>query len=116
MSLPGKATLGGAVAANLAAPLAAALVAAVYRFPVPLSGYTSGLSGTVIAAFASLFYLLLGGVVVLGTLGALAGLLAVRIAAPDARRVARLTIAMAAGIALIGAIALATLELFIGAW
>lgn len=115
-SLWGRAALLGAAAANIAAPPAAAIVAALYRFPVPLTGYAYGLSGALTAAFSSLFYLLLGGVVVLGGLGAAGGLLATRLAAPDPRKVTRLTIAIAALIALLGATALATLELFIGAW
>lgn len=115
-SLWGRSALIGATAANLAAPPAAALVAAVYRFPVPLSGYAYGPAGAIPAAFSSLFYLLLGGVVVLGGLGAAGGLLATRLAAPNPRKVTRLTIAIATLIALLGATALATLELFIGAW
>ncbi|MFI6871763.1 hypothetical protein [Nocardia sp. NPDC050406] len=115
-NLTARAAVGGAVAANLAAPLAAAVVAILYRFPAPLAGYVCGLSGAVTASFASLFYLLLGGALVLAVLGALGGVAAARIAAPDAGRVARLTLSTALTAALLGAIALATLEWFVGAW
>ncbi|MEV6768231.1 hypothetical protein AB0N05_06305 [Nocardia sp. NPDC051030] len=112
-SLVGKAVLRGVLTANLAAPLAAAVVASVYRFPLPLIGYGYGISNAVNAAFASLFYLIFGGALVLAALGAVGGLVAVRIAAPDAGRVARLTTAMAIVVALLGATVLATAELIV---
>lgn len=115
-SLSGRAALTGAAAANLAAPFAAAIIASVYRFPIPLVGYSYGISGALSAAFASLFYLFLGGAVVLGVLGAASGLVATHIAAPDSGRVLYLTLTFAAACALLCATALATLELFIGAW
>jgi hypothetical protein len=111
-----KAALVGAVTAILCAPFAAAIIATVYRFPVPFGEYAHGINEAVTAALASVFYLVLGGAVVLGVLGAAAGLLAVRIAMPDTARVFRLTFAACGSLALIAAFALALLEFAIGPW
>ncbi|MBF6134668.1 hypothetical protein IU501_16860 [Nocardia otitidiscaviarum] len=112
----GKEALVGALAAVAAAPVAAAIVAVLYRFPIPLTGYADGFGGAIPAALGSLFYLVLGGAPVLGLLGAVGGVAAARLAGPDIRRARRLTLLLAGTIALFGAIALASLELFIGAW
>lgn len=99
-----------------AAPVAAAVVALVYRFPVPLSGYTSGFGSTWAAVVGSIFYLVLGGAIVLGILGAAGGFLAARIGGADARLRWWLTGTLAVLVALLGAISLAVLEWFVGAW
>ncbi|MGV0741442.1 hypothetical protein [Mycolicibacterium sp. XJ870] len=101
----------GAVAAVGWAPLAAAIVAAVYRFPVPFGEYASGLGGMPTAALASVFYLALGGFLVLGALGAVAGALLAGTASAT-----RLTVAASIVIALLGALTLALLEYVIGPW
>ncbi|BBZ05718.1 hypothetical protein MCHIJ_51550 [Mycolicibacterium chitae] len=103
----------GAVAAVVSAPAAAALLAALYRFPVPFRGYASGIAEAPTAALAALFYLALGGAVVVGGLGALAGALLAR------RRAGRATVPIlvaAFAIAVVGAAALAVLEFFVGTW
>ncbi|MFD3431360.1 hypothetical protein [Nocardia fluminea] len=113
----GKEALRGALGAVAAFPIAAALVAAAYRFPVPMAGYARGLGIAMIAAATgSIFYLLLGGALILGLLGAAGGFLAARLVGPDPRRVRLLTLALAALVALLGAITLAVLEFFIGPW
>ncbi|MGX1776015.1 hypothetical protein ACWIGW_28160 [Nocardia brasiliensis] len=106
----------GALVAVVLAPAAAALVAIVYRFPVPLSGYARGFGGAGDAALGSLFYLILGGAPVLAILGVVGGVVAVRVAGTDRRRARVLTLGAAAGSALLAAVALAVLEFFIGAW
>ncbi|MFC9434262.1 hypothetical protein [Nocardia sp. NPDC057030] len=104
----------GAVAAVVPAPLAAAVVAVVYRFPVPLAeDYARGFGGAGDAALASVFYLLLGGALVLGILGGIGGFVAARL---DARRARYRTLAVSVGIALLAASALSVLEFSIGAW
>ena len=103
----------GAVAAIGWAPVAAALLALVYRFPVPFSSYASGVGGTPTAMMASVFYLVMGGVVVLGALGAAVGAL---LAKRAGSRAAALTVMAALGIAIVGATALALLEKVIGPW
>jgi hypothetical protein len=52
---------------------AAALVALVYRFPVPFGGFVSGPAGAWSAMLATLFYGLVGGFVVVPVLAALGG-------------------------------------------
>ncbi|PXX71366.1 hypothetical protein DFR70_101788 [Nocardia tenerifensis] len=111
-----KAALVAAGAAIALAPPAAALVAVIYRFPVPLSGYVSGFAGAGTAAVASLFYLVLGGAPLLGILAGAAGFAAARSAKGDTRRLWRRTFAAAACVALLSAVALAVLEFFIGPW
>ena len=49
----GHRVLAGAVSAVAAAPLAAAVVATLYRFPVPFGGYARGWSDAPAAALAS---------------------------------------------------------------
>ncbi|MEU7143510.1 hypothetical protein ABZ942_28985 [Nocardia sp. NPDC046473] len=111
-----KAACLGAVAAVVLAPLAAAIVAIVYRFPVPLGEYARGFGGAGSAALGSLFYLLFGGVLVVGILGAAGGFVAARSAGRDTGRALRRTLAVAAIVALLGAITLSVLEFFVGPW
>ncbi|KAA8888805.1 hypothetical protein F3087_07265 [Nocardia colli] len=107
----------GAVAAVVLAPLAAALVAIVYRFPVPMAeDYARGFGGAGDAALGSVFYLILGGALVLAILGGIGGFVTARFAQLNARRAQFRTLAVSAGISLLAASALAVLEFFIGAW
>ncbi|MET9215685.1 MULTISPECIES: hypothetical protein [unclassified Nocardia] len=112
----GRHALVGGLAAVVLAPVAAATTAAVYRFPVPLVGYTSGIGGAPTAAVGSIFYLVLGGAVVLAVAGALGGLLMTwGNPAPTGRNY---LIAGAAGlfVAFLGAVGLALLEFLVGPW
>ncbi|MGV0642780.1 hypothetical protein [Mycolicibacterium sp. XJ879] len=93
--------------------MAAGLVAAVYRFPVPFGGYANGFDGIPTAALASVFYLALGGVVVLGGFGAAAG---TTLAKLNPQRAGELTVMAALMIAIAGAVSLALLEYVIGPW
>ncbi|MFD6156934.1 hypothetical protein ACFWF7_04290 [Nocardia sp. NPDC060256] len=111
-----KAACLGAVAAVVLAPLAAAVVAIVYRFPVPLGEYARGFGGAGDAALGSLFYLLFGGVLVVGILGAAGGFVAARSAGRHGGRAQRRTLGAAAIVALLSAIALSVLEFFVGPW
>lgn len=106
---------GGIAAIVLAFPLAA-ICAFVYRFPIPFSGYESGLSAVPRALLAVLFYGVLGGFIALFTGGAFAGWAAYVIARPDDRRARRLTLAFAALVALLGVGTLAILDKLIGPW
>lgn len=103
----------GAVAAVVSAPAAAALLAVLYRFPVPFRGYATGVAEAPTAALAALFYLALGGAVVLGGSGAIVGALLARWR-PGRATVPILVAAVA--IALVAAAALAVLEFFVGTW
>ena len=51
----------------------AALVALVFRFPIPFAGYRSGFEAVGPALIAVLIYELIGGFIVLGLLGAVGG-------------------------------------------
>ncbi|MFI5779362.1 hypothetical protein [Nocardia sp. NPDC051570] len=106
----------GALAAVLTAPVAAAVMASVYRFPIPFGDYARGVGDAINAALASVFYLVIGGGVLLAALGAVAGLLIARANGPRLARTLALTVAAAFGLALLGALILATLEGFIGPW
>ncbi|WP_280262029.1 hypothetical protein [Nocardia wallacei] len=106
----------GCVAAVLTAPLAAAVVASVYRFPVPFGDYAHGLSEAGNAALASVFYLVLGGVPVLAIGGTVAGWLVQRAAGTDSARTGWAGAGAGFGVALLGALVLATLEFFVGPW
>lgn len=108
-----RTALVGAAAAIGWAPVAAAIVAAVYRFPVPFGGYARGLDAAPTAALGSVFYLVLGGVVVLGALGAAVG---ATLAKLTPTRATGLTVAVAWVIAMLGALSLALLEYVIGPW
>lgn len=68
------------IAALLAAPLVAAFVALIYRFPIPFSGYESGPRAFTRAFFAGLLYEAFGGFLVVGLCGIVAGIIASRIA------------------------------------
>lgn len=108
--------LWGAVAAVVTAPLAAAVVACAYRFPVPFSDYARGLSGAADAAVASLFYLVLGGAIVLAVAGAVVGFVVRRGTARHPSRSAALTTLGAFAVAVAAGLVLATLEYLIGPW
>ena len=96
-------------------PVAAALIAAVYRFPIPFAGYEGGLHGAGRAALASLFYLFLGGAVVVGVLGAAAGVIAGDLLRGP-RRNPLLWIAVVFLPPLVAALLLAVLDKLIGPW
>lgn len=108
--------LWGALAAVLTAPVAAAMVASVYRFPIPFGVYAEGLREAVNAALAAVFYLVMGGGLLLAVLGGAAGLMIVRAHGVRLGRALALTTAAAFGLAVVGAFALALLEHVIGPW
>ncbi|GEM30605.1 hypothetical protein NN3_16120 [Nocardia neocaledoniensis NBRC 108232] len=112
----GKLALAGGLAAVVLAPVAAAVTAAVYRFPVPLVGYTSGVGGALTAAVGSLFYLVLGGALVLAVVGALGGVLVTWGNPVGTRRNYLLAIGSGMVAAILGALGLALLEYVVGPW
>ncbi|MFC4373702.1 hypothetical protein ACFO5K_06270 [Nocardia halotolerans] len=111
-----KHALVGGLAAIVLAPAAAAVTATVYRFPVPMVGYTSGFGGALTAAVGSVFYLVLGGALVLGALGAVGGYVAVGPKRPAGAGTYALAVLIGLGVAVAGAVALALLEYVIGPW
>ena len=103
---------GAAIAVAATFPLAA-LVALVFRFPIPFGTYMTGPGAVVPALMAAGFYGVLGGFPVQAILGGIAGVMASRTAAPDRRR-AVLTYSVLA--ALPGVLILSTLDWVIGPW
>jgi hypothetical protein len=93
----------------------AALVALVFRFPIPFSGYSSGPKAMVAAMFAAFFYGLLGGVLVQAVAGCLGGLAAYSLARDNMlRNVLSVLLGMVA--AMPGLLILAMLDWIIGPW
>ena len=112
-----RAVIIGIVSALLAAFPAAASVALVYGFPIPLGGKLRGLEAILPSQGAVLFYgLFLGGFPLLALAGAGAGALGYRLGTPDSARVRRLSIALASVSSLVATVLLATLDLMIGPW
>ncbi len=110
------AVLWGAVVTIGWAPVAAAFMASVYRFPIPFGGYARGVTDAVSAALASAFYLVVGGVVPLALAGAAAGFLLARGTGRGRARCLALIAAVGFGTACAGALLLALLEYAIGPW
>jgi hypothetical protein len=108
--------LAGATVAIAASFPLAALVALVFRFPIPFGSYMSGPDAVVPALFAAGFYLFLGGFAVQAALGAVAGGLAARTATPENPRPWQRCLAFATIAALPGVLTLAVLDWIIGAW
>ncbi len=92
------------------------MIATVYRFPVPLVGYTSGVGGALTAALGSLFYLVLGGALVLAAVGALGGVLVTWGSPIGTRRNYLLAVGAGMFAAFLGALGLALLEYLVGPW
>ena len=111
-----KAALLGALWSVAFAFPAAALLAAIYRFPVPFVGYVSGFGSVLSALLAVIFYGLIGGFIVLGGLGAAAGLFAFRLHQPNRQAVRKWTLGLAALVAVLCTSVLAILDKVIGPW
>jgi len=112
----GSAVLRGALwAVALAFPLAA-ICAVIYRFPVPFSGYESGVAEIPAALLAVVIYGLLGGFPALLAAGALGGAVAKALGGSDAQRVRRLALIFAGLVAALGVGVLAVLDKLIGPW
>jgi len=85
-----RSVLIGVLSAIAGSFLVAPLLALVYRFPIPFSGMESGPSAMARSLFAVAFYGVMGGFVILGVLGAVAGAIASKMAGADRRRAWRL--------------------------
>lgn len=109
----------GVLATTLGAFPIAALVGLAYRFPIPFSGYESGVKAVVPSLFAVLFYGLLGGFPILAVAGAIAGLLTYKIgrrAGTASKSLLYLTLAFALVADLLAALFLSVLDKIIGPW
>jgi hypothetical protein len=110
-----RCALQGAAAGVLGSFPLAAVVAGVFRFPIPFAGYASGPGAMLPAMFAALMYGLLGGLVVQAIAGGVGGIAAYGLAR-DRAQLNLLSILFGAACALPGLLVLATLDWMIGPW
>lgn len=115
-SNPANAILKGALYAVFGAFPMAAIMALVYRFPIPLAGYASGVEAVVPSLYAVVFYGFLGGFGALAVAGALGGYMAFRLGRPDRTRIARLNAIIPLIFTFVGTFVLATLDKIVGRW
>ena len=106
----------GSLLAVLGAFPVAAVVALVFRFPIPFTGYCSGPEAVLPSLVAVLFYGCVGGFLLLAVLGAVGGLTAFLIGRPDGKKTFRLTLAFALLVDLLATLTLAVLDKIIGPW
>jgi uncharacterized membrane protein YeaQ/YmgE (transglycosylase-associated protein family) len=108
--------LGSLVAVAGSFP-AAALVALVFRFPIPFDQIRSGPEAVLPALVAVLFYgALFGGFLLLAALGAVGGLVACFIGKLDVKRTLRFTLTFALLVDFLATLTLAVLDKIIGPW
>lgn len=96
-----NAAMIGATLCNVFAYPCAVLIALLWRFPIPMSGYASGPSAVEPALMAVMIYQLLGGALLLGIFGAVAGIAAHDFRYPDDGAITRLAAINAFVIALL---------------
>lgn len=106
----------GCLLAVLGAFPVAALVALVFRFPIPFTGYCSGLEAVLPSLVAVLIYGCIGGFPLLAVLGGVGGLAAFLIGRPDGKKTFRLTLAFAVLVDFLATLTLAVLDKIIGPW
>lgn len=96
---------------------AAALVALVYRFPVPFRGYVGGPEAMAPAVVAVVFYGFIGGFFVVLAIGVVAGAIAYR---PESPREDKASVPLLHMLCFVGdimaALVLAVLDKLIGPW
>lgn len=110
------AALHGAVWCVLFSFPSAMLLVSVWRFPIPFRGYVSGLKHSGQAFLAVGFYGIIGGFVLLGVLGAIAGMITHALRPDDEQEQKRLAHIITAAIALAATTLLAALDKIIGPW
>lgn len=114
---PSKLALTGAIWSVISTFPIAAMTALLYRFPIPFVGYLSGIKAVVPALFAVMFYgVPLGGLVLLGVLGALGGFVTGITLKNDRRRCLFATRVWALFVSSAGVLTLAILDKIIGSW
>lgn len=106
----------GSLLAVLGAFPVAALVALAFRFPIPFTGYGSGLGAVLPSFVAVLIYGCIGGFPLLAVLGGVGGVVAFLIGRPDGKKTFRLTLALAVLVDFLATLTLAVLDTIIGPW
>ena len=107
--------LGALAAVGLSFPVAT-LMALVFRFPIPFSGYASGIAAVVPAMFAVLFYGIVGGFALLGLLGGVAGAIVFHRKAGKGRPYWRPVVLSCLAIDVVALFVLAILDKLVGQW
>jgi hypothetical protein len=108
-------TQGAVVAVCGSFPLAA-IIALLFRFPVPFAGYQSGPDGMIAAMIGAAFYGALGGVVVQAMLGGASGIAAYGLGRGKKYATYQFSVAFGLVAALPGLLFLAVLDWIIGPW
>lgn len=111
-----KGTLLGALLAVVIAFPVAAILALVYRFPVPFAGYMSGVSAIGYAMGGVVFYGLIGGFPLLAILGGLTGSIVSNAAARESKLPWKWIMLLCVLIDLAVLFVLAILDKIIGPW
>ena len=107
--------VGGALwSVGLSFPIGA-IMALVYRFPIPFAGYRSGVDAMLPSLLAVVFYGLLGGFVALGIAGAIGGLV-IGLLPGTRRNKNMLLFGCSAAFTTCGLFVLAILDKIIGPW
>jgi hypothetical protein len=106
---------GIAASVLLAFPMAA-ICALAFRFPVPFSGYESGVSAIPRAMVAVFMYGMVGGFGVLAVWGGIAGFVADRLEPADTGRARLLTLLLASSGSAIAVVTMAILDKLFGPW
>lgn len=106
----------GAIVALIGLFPMAFLVTLLWRFPMPMGGYESGLDAALKSPVALVFYGLFGGFVVVPAFGAFAGWMAFRMAGGGSVTARRLSVVYGLSCALIACLILSVLDKIIGAW
>jgi len=111
-----RTALSGAFYAVFGMFPAAALVALMYRFPIPLAGFRSGIRAACLSPWAVLYlwYHECTSLLLLMFGGAIGGLIAYTIRGPDRRAVHVLCLSFALGFALLAAFLVAVSPLTFG--
>lgn len=115
MRQPLKLALCGALICVVCSYVAAALCAAIFRFPIPFGGYARGIEAVWLSPLAVTFYGVLGGFALQAAVGAGVAVWASRKRRQCGGR-AWPACLWAAAAALPGVLLLATLDWFIGPW
>ena len=105
--------MSGMLYGYISAFVAAALLGFFFKYPVPFRGYVSGVEGLRVAPQAVVFYLFLGGFVILPVIGVLAGLMATRFAG-SRRSLHGWTFALAVVLNILFALAVMVADVFWG--
>lgn len=106
----------GAVAALVGMFPAAGFLALVWKFPIPLGGYVSGVEGALLTPIAVLVYGALGGFAVVPAMGAVSGALAFHLAHGNPLKARTVSALFGLSCALAAGVFLNVLDKIIGPW